>query len=61
MQGIADSERNMQLMIRAIAKGSLSDRDRLFEYTIGEFYQELSLYLQESEQKKKETDELLPK
>lgn len=45
-------------MARAIAGGVISERDRLFEYTIGEYYQELSLFIQETETKNKELEKL---
>lgn len=58
MQKAADSERSMQLMARSITGGVLSERDRLFEYTVGEYFQELSLFIQETEQKNKELEKL---
>jgi len=47
IQKIADQERNLQLMARSIAGGVISERDRLFGYTVGEYYQEMSLFIQE--------------
>lgn len=41
----------MQLFIRAITNGVLSERDLLLNYTIGEFYNEMSLFLEEQKQK----------
>lgn len=38
--------------------GVISERDRLLHYTVGEFYQELSLYLEESAAKKKQLENL---
>lgn len=48
----------MQLMLRSITNGVISERDRLLEYSIGELYQELSLFIQETEQKNKELEKL---
>lgn len=45
-------------MARAITGGVISERDRLFEYTIGEYYQELSMFIQEVDQKNKEIEKL---
>ncbi len=53
IQRAADSERNMQLMARSITGGVISERDRLFEYTVGEYFQEMSLFIQEVEYGKK--------
>ena len=48
----------MQLMARAVVGGVISERDRLFEYTIGEFFQELSLFLSEVETKNRELENM---
>lgn len=48
----------MQLMARSITGGVISERDRLFEYTIGEYYQELSLFIQEVDMKNKELERI---
>lgn len=61
MQRAADAERNMQLMARSITGGVISERDRLFEYTIGEFFQEMSLFIQEVETKNAELEKLTKK
>ena len=45
-------------MMRSMTNGVISERDRLFSYTVGEFYQELSLYIQEVETKNKEYEKL---
>lgn len=45
-------------MARSIAAGVISERDRLFEYSIGEYYQELSLFMQEVDTKNKELEKL---
>lgn len=39
-----------------MTEGVLSERDRLLHYTVGEFYQELSLFIEESEARKKKLD-----
>ena len=51
----------MQLMARSITAGVLSERDRLFEYSTGEYYQELSLFIQEIETKNKEIEKAYKK
>lgn len=45
-------------MARAITAGVISERDLLFQYTVGEYYTELSLFLQEVETKNKELDKM---
>lgn len=44
--------------MRGITEGKLSERDRLLQYSVGEFYQELSLFVEESEARKKYLDSL---
>ena len=58
MQKAANSERNMQLMMRSMTSGILSERDLLLQYSLGEFMQELSLFLQECEARKKELEKV---
>lgn len=41
-----------------MVKGNLAERDRLLTYTIGEFYQEFSLFLTECDIKEKEMEKL---
>lgn len=41
-----------------MTEGVLSERDRLLNYTVGEFYQELSLFIEEGEVRKKYLDKL---
>jgi len=48
----------MMLMQRSIVNGVISERDRLLNYSVGEFYQELSLFIQEVETKNKELEKL---
>lgn len=48
----------MQLMMRSITGGVLSERDRLLEYSVGEYFQELSLFIQEMEAKNKELEKV---
>lgn len=54
----ANSERAMQLMARAVVNGVISERDLLFQYTVGEFFQELSLFIQETETKNQELEKI---
>lgn len=58
MQTVAQNERKMQLFIRGMTNGVLSERDRLFQYSIGEFYQEMSLFLEEAAMKERELEKL---
>jgi hypothetical protein len=44
-----------------MADGVISERDRLLQYGVGEFYQELSLFIEESETRKKYLDNLKKK
>lgn len=44
--------------MRGMAEGVISERDRLLQYTVGEFYQELSLYVEEADARKKYLDKL---
>lgn len=44
--------------MRGMTDGKLSERDRLLQYTVGEFYQELSLFITENEERKKFLDKL---
>lgn len=46
------------LMQRSITGGVISERDRLLNYSVGEFYQELSLFIQEVETKNKEIEKI---
>jgi hypothetical protein len=47
--------------MRTMTEGVLSERDRLFEYTVGEFFQELSLFITETENKNKAIEKALKK
>lgn len=58
VQRAADAERNLMLMQRSIVNGVISERDRLLNYTVGEFYTELSLFIQEVEARNKELEKL---
>lgn len=51
----------MQLLLRGMADGVVSERDRLLHYTVGEFYQELSLFLEESQRREKQLEDLKTK
>jgi hypothetical protein len=44
--------------MRGMTEGVISERDRLQQYTIGEFYQELSLFLEECAKKKEHLEKL---
>lgn len=61
MEKIAQSERSLQLLLRGMTGGNLAERDRLLQYTVGQFYQELSLFLEETAKKKKHLDQLKQK
>jgi hypothetical protein len=41
-----------------MTEGVISERDRLLNYSVGEFYQELSLFIEEGEIRKKYLDGL---
>jgi hypothetical protein len=56
-----NNERKLQLLMRGMTEGRLSERDRLLQYSVGEFYQELSLFIQEGEERKKYLDKLKKK
>lgn len=51
----------MMLMQRSIVGGVISERDRLLEYSTGEFFTELSLFITEIETKNKEIEKLTKK
>jgi hypothetical protein len=51
-------ERKLQMLMRGMTEGVISERDRLLTYTIGEFYQELSLFLEECAKKKEQLEKL---
>lgn len=61
IKNIARHERKLQLLIRGMTEGVLSERDRLLQYNIGEFYQELSLFIEEGEIRQKALDKLTKK
>jgi hypothetical protein len=58
VQKAAKGERQMLLMQRSITGGVISERDRLLSYTVGEFMQELSLFITEVEIKNKELEKI---
>lgn len=43
----AKADHSLQMFLRQIANGVPSERDRLLEYTIGEIYNEMSLFVEE--------------
>jgi hypothetical protein len=48
----------MMLMQRSIVNGVISERDRLLNYTVGEFYTEMSLFITEVESRNKELEKV---
>lgn len=48
-------------MARSITDGVLSERDRLFDYTVGEYFQEMSLFIQEVETRNAELEKIYGK
>jgi hypothetical protein len=48
-------------MARSITGGVISERDRLFQYTVGEYFQELSLFITEVDQRNKELEKIYKK
>lgn len=54
MDTVAKRDRKLQLFMRAIANSSIVERDRLLTYSIGEFYNEMSLFIEEQERKEAE-------
>lgn len=55
------AERKMQLFLRSMTGGVLVERDRLLGYTIGEFYYEMSLFIEESEKREAEIEKMRTK
>lgn len=47
--------------MRAVTKGDIIQRDRLLTYTIGEFYNEMSLFIEEKEREQKAIEEMKKK
>ena len=41
-----------------MADGRVGDRDRLLSYTVGEYYQEMSLFIEESRIRKAEFEKI---
>lgn len=44
-------DRRHQLFIRAATNGNLQERDYLLNYTVAEFYNEMSLFIEETEKR----------
>lgn len=44
--------------MRAMTNNDIAQRDRLLSYTIGEFYNEMSLFIEECAEKAKEYEKL---
>jgi hypothetical protein len=59
MTRVGAADRKQQLFLRSMTNGNLAERDRLLEYTTGEFYQEFSLYLSECDAREKEMKEMM--
>lgn len=47
--------------MRGMSEGRLADRDRLLQYSVGEFYQEMSLFIEEGARRKKYLDSIKQK
>ena len=58
LQRQANQERKQQLFLRGMTNGVLMERDRLLSYTVGEFYSEMSLFIEECEQREKEYEKM---
>jgi len=58
MESSAKEQRRAQLFARAVTNGVPSERDLLLNYSIGEFYNEMSLFIEENEKKKQEFERL---
>jgi hypothetical protein len=56
LDNIAKQDRKQQLFLRSMTGGNLAERDRLLEYTTGEFYQEFSLFITECQEREKEME-----
>jgi hypothetical protein len=56
LKASANQARKLQLFIRAITDGVLSERDLLLNYTVAEFYNEQSLFIEEQEKIKQELE-----
>lgn len=50
-------ERQTQMFIRTITKGDIHNRDLLLSYPVGDFYNEMSLFITEEEMKRKAFEE----
>jgi hypothetical protein len=46
----------MQLFMKAATNNSLIERDRLLEYSVGSYYNELSLFIKQSQKSNKNMD-----
>lgn len=53
--------RKEQKFIRHLTKGVLSERDLLLSYAVGEFFSEMSLFIEEGEDEKKAHDAMMAK
>lgn len=57
MKKTMQNQRNDQLFARAVTNGVLSERDRLLTYSVGEYFNEKSLFIEEGEKIKKKMEE----
>lgn len=61
MEYVSRQDRRQQLFIRAVTNGVLSERDYLLCYTVAEFYNEMSLFIEETEKREKALKEAYEK
>jgi hypothetical protein len=43
----------MQMFMKSVTNGSLIERDRLLEYTVGSYFNEINLFISMNKQKEK--------
>lgn len=58
MERSAKEQRRAQLFARALTNGIPSERDLLLNYSVGEFYNEMSLFIEENEQRKNDIEKM---
>lgn len=47
--------------MRCVTNGDLKNRDRMWQYTTGEYYQEMSLFIEETDMKEKAYEKAMSK
>ena len=57
----AREQRRAQIFARAVTNGVPSERDLLLNYSVGEFYNEMSLFIEENEKRKEEIEKMKKK